>query len=337
MRRRLVVVCLAMAGAVWTVGAAWLPARAADPLVIAHRGASGYLPEHSRAAQVMAVGQGADFVEYDIVLSRDGVPLVLHDITLDGVTDVAARFAGRARDDGRYYAIDFDLAELRALELVERFDPASGAVIFPGRFPGGPGGFSIVTLDQAIQLVQGLEASLGRAIGIYPEIKRPAWHREQGQDISRIVLETLDAHGYGAADDPRLYLQCFDWAETRRIRHELGYVGPLIQLLGRNAWADAAGTDYPALATNDGLATLARTVDGIGPFIGLVLDDAGRSTGLAERAAAHGLAVHAYTLRADALPGWAADMASLTRRLVEAGVGGLFTDHPDRTLEALGR
>jgi glycerophosphoryl diester phosphodiesterase len=183
--------------------------------------------------------------------------------------------------------------------------------------------------------VQGLEASTGRSIGIYPEIKRPAWHRDQGHDISRIVLDLLDSYGYGAAGDARVYLQCFDWAETQRLRHELGYAGPLVQLIGRNNWPDAAGTDYPALLTTAGLAELARTVDAIGPFIGLVVDDQGRPTSLAERAAAHGLAVHAYTLRADRLPGWADDMATLTSRLVEVGVTGLFTDHPDRTRRAL--
>ena len=326
-----------LAFGLWLALALSAAAAPEDTLVIAHRGASGYLPEHSLAAQAMAVGQGVDFVEYDIVLSRDGVPVVLHDITIDTVTDVAARFPGRARDDGRFYAIDFDLADLRSLAMVERFDPATGEAVFAGRFPQGRARFSIVTLDEAIDLVQGLEVSTGRSIGIYPEIKRPAWHRDEGQDISRIVLATLAAHGYGAAGDPRLYLQCFDWAETRRIRHELGYAGPLIQLIGRNTWPDAAGTDYLALATSEGLASSALTVDGIGPFIGLVIDDAGRPTGLAERAAAHGLAVHAYTLRADALPGWAGDMATLTSRLVAAGVSGLFTDHPDRTLRALGR
>jgi glycerophosphoryl diester phosphodiesterase len=285
----------------------------------------------------MAVGQGADFIEQDVVLSRDGVPLVLHDLTLDAVTDVALRFPGRARDDGRFYAIDFDLAEIRTLRVRERVDATTGDAVFPKRFPDVPVPFRVATLADSIALAQGLEASTGRPIGIYPEIKRPAWHRSEGQDISRIVLETLESYGYGAADDPRLYLQSFDWAETRRIRHALGYAGRLIQLIGREAWPDAAGTDYAALLTSDGLAELARTVDGIGPFIALVIDEHGRPTGLVERAAAHGLAVHAYTLRADALPGWAADMASLTGRLVAAGVGGLFTDHPDQTRAALGR
>ncbi len=315
--------------------ALWAGSARAEPLVIAHRGASGYLPEHTLAAQAMAVGQGADFVEQDVVLSRDGVPIVLHDLTLDVVTDVAERFPGRAREDGRFYAIDLDLAEIRMLGLRERVDPATGEPVFPARFPPADLPFGIVTLAESIALVQGLEATTGRPIGIYPEIKRPAWHRAEGQDISRIVLELLAAHGYGAAGDPRLFLQSFDWAETQRIRHELGYAGPLVQLIGQNHWPDAAETDYDALLTPAGLAELGQTVDGIGPFIGLVVDETGRDTGLAARAATHGLAVHVYTLRADRLPGWATDMDALTRRLVLAGVDGLFTDHPDLTRRAL--
>jgi glycerophosphoryl diester phosphodiesterase len=308
---------------------------AAEPLVIAHRGASGYLPEHTLAAQAMAVAQGADFIEQDVVLSRDGVPLVLHDITLDTVTDVAERFPGRARGDGRYYAIDFDLAEIRELRVAERRDPATGQPVFPARFPLGHARFAVATLAESIELIQGLEVTTGRAIGIYPEIKRPAWHRAEGQDISRRVLAVLEAYGYGATADQRLYLQCFDWVETVRIRRELGYAGPLVQLIGRNDWPDAAGTDYAALLSPAGLAELGDTVDAIGPSIGLVVDNGGHSTGLVERAGAHGLEVHAYTLRADRLPGWADDMAELTTTLAGAGVGGLFTDHPDLTRNAL--
>jgi glycerophosphoryl diester phosphodiesterase len=313
-----------------------LPASAlADPIVIAHRGASGYLPEHTLVAQALAVGQGADFVEQDVVLSRDGVPLVLHDLTLNAVTDVAARFPERARADGRFYVIDFDLAEIRTLRVRERVDPATGWPAFPDRYPPGSTPFGIATLAESIALVQGLEATLGRPIGIYPELKRPAWHREHGQDLSRAVLDVLRSHGYGGANDTRLFLQSFDWAETRRLRRELGYAGPLVQLIGQNNWPDAAGTDYPALLTAAGLAELAGTVDAIGPFIGLVIDDRGRDTGLAAEARARGLAVHAYTLRADNLPRWAADMSMLVTRLVDVGVTGLFTDHPDLARQAI--
>lgn len=326
---------LAVTGATLAILLGGATLASTEPLVIAHRGASGYLPEHTAEAQALAVGLGADFVELDVVLSRDGVPVVLHDPTLEATTDVAARFPDRARADGRFYAIDFDLAELATLEVGERVDPKTGQAVFPGRFPFASRSFGLPTLSGSIELVQGLEASTGRPIGLYVEIKRPGFHREEGQDISRVVIEALVVAGYGGAGDPRLYLQGFDWAETRRVREELGYAGPLVQLIGGNSWPDAAGTDYEALVGDAGLAELAGVVDGIGVPIGRVLDEAGGSTGLAERATARGLPVHTYTLRADRLPGWAADMGELVERLEVVGVAGFFTDQPDLTRAAL--
>ena len=105
------------------------------PIVIAHRGACAYLPEHTLAAKAMAHAMGADYIEQDVVLSRDGVPLVLHDIQLDCTTDVAARFPERARENGRYYAADFSLEEIRRLQLHERTPTGSNRQIYPGRFP----------------------------------------------------------------------------------------------------------------------------------------------------------------------------------------------------------
>src|SRR5690606_38952800 len=105
------------------------------PLVIAHRGASGYLPEHTLPAKALAHAQGADFLEQDVVASRDGALLVFHDLVLDELTDVAERFPGRARADGLHYVIDFDLAELRTLKAGERRLRGSRDARFPGRFP----------------------------------------------------------------------------------------------------------------------------------------------------------------------------------------------------------
>jgi glycerophosphoryl diester phosphodiesterase len=98
----------------------------AQPLVIAHRGASGHLPEHTLAAKVLAYAHGADYIEQDVVMTRDGALVVLHDLTLDRVTDVAQQFPGRARADGRYYVIDFTLAELRSLQVSEPALPGGG-------------------------------------------------------------------------------------------------------------------------------------------------------------------------------------------------------------------
>ena len=114
---------------------------AAKPLVIAHRGASGYLPEHTLESAAYAHALGADYIEQDIVMSRDGTLVVLHDIHLETTTDVAARFPDRKRPDGRFYALDFTWDELRSLRVSERFDPKTGAAVFPRRFPAAAGAF----------------------------------------------------------------------------------------------------------------------------------------------------------------------------------------------------
>ncbi len=235
----------------------------AEKIVIAHRGASGYLPEHTLAAKAAAHAMGADYIEQDVVLSKDGVPMVLHDIQIDTVTDVAEVFPERARADGRFYAIDFSLDELKALTVMERADER-GEQVFPGRFPRGASSFQIPTLAEEIELIQGMNLSTGREAGIYPEIKAPAWHRAEGQDISRVALGVLADYGYADPDD-LVFLQCFDWNETRRIREELGWRGKLIQLLGENDWGEAPDVDYDALRTKDGLTAIAKIADGIGP------------------------------------------------------------------------
>jgi glycerophosphoryl diester phosphodiesterase len=314
-------------------------ARAADKIVIAHRGASGYLPEHTLAAKAAAHVMGADYIEQDVVLSRDGVPMVLHDVQIDTVTDVVQAFPDRARADGRFYAIDFTLDELRSLTVMERAGEDGGPA-FPGRFPRGASSFQIPTLAEEIELVQGLNLSTGREAGIYTEIKAPAWHRAEGQDISAIVLGVLADYGYADPDDA-IFLQCFDWNETQRIRNELGWRGKLVQLLGENVWDEAPGVDYDALRSKDGLGAIARVAEGIGPFMRHVVtgvDADGRPviTDLVTNAHALGLAVHPYTFRADALPDYAKSLEELFRLfLIDAGVDGVFTDFPDRAVAFL--
>lgn len=310
-----------------------------QPIVIAHRGASGYLPEHTLPAKALAHGMGADYLEQDVVLTKDDVPIVLHDIHLDTVTDVARRFPDRARDDGRFYAIDFTLAEIRTLNVSERFDRKSGQAVFPGRFPVGLGRFQIPTLQEELELIQGLNRSTGRAAGVYPEIKAPAFHRREGKDISRIVLDVLSSAGYSQRDD-RIYVQCFDAAETRRLREELHTELKLIQLIGENSWGESTSY-YEAMRTGEGLRLVAEYADGIGPSIDHIItgrDAAGRPilSTLVEDAHRHGLAVHPYTLRADALPDYAADVDTLLDLLFHrAGVDGVFTDFPDLAVQYL--
>lgn len=308
---------------------------ASEKIVIAHRGASGYLPEHTLAAKALAHGMGADYIEQDVVLTKDGVPVVLHDHFLDTVTDVAVKFHDRKRADDRYYVIDFTLAEIKTLSAFERIDLKSGKQVFAERFPVARSSFQVPTLEEELELIKGLNKARGKSIGIYPEIKAPAFHRAEGQDISAIVLSVLKKHGYATKKDA-IYLQCFDWNETQRIRNELGYEGKLIQLIAENDWNESPNVDFEALRTVAGVTEIAAIADGIGPWIPHVVDDMGHPTNLVKNAHAAGLDLHPYTLRADALPKWAKSFDDVMDTvLFKAGADGIFTDFPDLAVNHL--
>ncbi len=309
------------------------PAVADAPLVIAHRGASGYLPEHTLEAKALAHGMGADLLEQDVVLTRDGVPIVLHDLVLDELTDVADLYPGRAREDGRFYAIDFTLEEIRRLRQHERRLPGTGALRWPGRFDAEGVSFRIHTLEEELAFIAGLNQSSGRRAGIYPEIKEPAFHRAAGLDITVRVLEVLRRAGYSRRADP-VFLQCFDPRELERIRFELESDLPLVQLIG--GAGDVDGVDFEAMRSEAGLDRVATYAQGIGPHLShLAALEPGRepvSTGLVALAHARGLVVHPYTFRIEQLAGLGLSADGLHRWLFRVErVDGLFTDQPDVT------
>jgi len=306
------------------------------PVVIAHRGASGYLPEHTLAAKALAHEMGADYLEQDVVATRDDVLLVLHDIFLDRVTDVAECFPGRQRGDGRYYVRDFDLEEIKTLHAWERMH-ADGSPVYPGRYPAQSGEFRLNTLAEELAFIRKLNAESGKQVGIYPEIKRPAWHREEGVDIAPALLEELRLFGFESRSDP-VYLQCFDDAELRRLKHELECPFKLVQLIGENEWREAA-TDYDALRTRDGIRGLAEVADAIGPHLCHLFTSTKTNpvpaqnelTGWAHEA---GLSVHPYTFRIEEIPAGFVSFAELIRFfVVDIGVDGIFTDFPDQVVK----
>ena len=315
MKKLLLILSIVVAGGCMSVSAQTLPVN------IAHRGACGYLPEHTLAAKALAYGLEADFIEQDVVLTKDDQALVIHDIHLDTVTNVAEKFPERAREDGRYYALDFTLAEIKSLKACERFDPASGTAVFSGRFPVWKSDFRLHTLQEEIELIQGLNKSTGKNIGIYPEIKDPAWHREQGRDISKIVLQILEEYGYKKAED-NIYLQCFDFAELKRIRHELKCELKLIQLIEEEC----------------DIAEIASYADGIGPWIKQIitgLDEKGKPviSDLVMRAHQNKLKVHPYTFRKDALPEGITAEFLLDTLFNQIRIDGIFSDFPDVSRE----
>ena len=313
----------------------------AKKLVIAHRGASGYLPEHTIAAKAMAYAQGADYIEQDLVMTKDDELVVLHDRYLDTVTDVARVFPGRSRDDGRFYVIDFTLDEVRQLSVSERFENEDGHAtpVFKDRFPLWKSSFRVHTFSEEIELIQGLNQSTGKNVGVYPEIKSPAFHRDEGKDIASVTLDVLNRYGYKTKSDP-VFLQCFDPYELQRIHRDLMPARkmdlPLIQLIGTSE-------EYRSLLSADGMKQLATFVDGIGPSILLLVDKNSTAseikiTKLVTYAHDAGLKVHPYTFRreTDQMPAFVKDYEDFLRVFLdEVGVDGVFTDFPDLTVQYL--
>ena len=308
-----------MAGSAWGEGDA-------EKAIIAHRGAPGYLPEHTLESYAMAYGQGADYLEPDLVLTQDGVPIALHDLTLEATTNVADVFPDRARDNGGYYAIDFALDEIKELDVRERVDPETGERVYPDRFPEAHGAlvFRVATLKELIALVQGLNQSTGRSAGIYPELKASAWHADEGYDFEAILLETLREHGYESRGDP-VIIQSFEPESLVRLR-ELGCEMRIVQLIGGGASADP-------LTSPEGLDEIATYADGIGPSLTRIIDRDGApvdDNALIQEAHARNLAAHPWTVRADQLPAYADSAEELLERLLfEFGADGVFIDQPD--------
>lgn len=319
------------------------PAPEHNVLIIAHRGASGHLPEHTLAAYELAIDQGADYVEPDLVMTRDGVLVARHENEIGGTTDAAARFPERRATkviDGDtvagWFAEDFTLEELRTLRARER-------LLFRSRAHDGL--YPVPTLEEVLELVRRKEEETGRRIGVYPETKHPSYHRTIGLPQEELLLEVLARHGYTGADDP-VFIQSFETGNLRFLRTRTTI--RLVQLLDeKGAPFDLVQAGDPRthadLATPDGLRGIAAYADAIGPNKAMIQpvgpDGALREpTTLVQDAHAAGLLVHAWTLRADPvyLPaGYGGDPLAEFRRLAELGVDGVFADYPDQAVQAL--
>ncbi|MCF6348982.1 MAG: glycerophosphodiester phosphodiesterase [Flavobacteriaceae bacterium] len=292
-------------------------------IVIAHRGASGYLPEHTLASKAMAYAMHPDFLEQDLVLSKDDVPIVIHDVHLETVTDVVDKFPERKRKDGRFYVIDFTYEELLQLNVTERFDAKTGKAVFKNRYPLWKSKFKLHSLQDEIELIQGLNKSTGNNIGIYPEIKDPEFHLKEGKDISSIVLKILSDYGYNTKED-NCILQCFDAKELKRIRQELKSELFLVQLIEFEE-------------DEKHLKEYATYADGLGPWYKHILkekDEQGnwQTTNLVKEAHELGLVVHAYTFRADDLGEFTSFDELLYVGFNTLELDGVFTDFPDKAV-----
>ncbi|MCU4675025.1 glycerophosphodiester phosphodiesterase [Catenovulum sp. 2E275] len=304
----------------------------AKPLIIAHRGASGYIPEHTLPALAYAYAAGADYIEQDLVLSKDDQLVVLHDIHLDTVSNVAQVFPSRRRSDGRFYAIDFTLAELKQLHLHERTN-LKGEAVFKNRYQANTE-FKITTFAEQIAFIAQLNRQTGRKVGLYPEIKSPFWHKEQGKDISKAVIKVLRQHNLDKVD-AEIYVQCFDFNEVKRLKNELNLKAKLVLLIGENSWQES-DTDYDFLRTPAGLKQVAKVTQFIGPRIEHLIDfNSGQITDFAKSAKALNLKIHPYTHRVETLPVNLSQNDMFDVLVYQIEINGLFTDFTDKFFKYL--
>jgi glycerophosphoryl diester phosphodiesterase len=313
-----------------TVSKYAIAAEGLKKIVIAHRGASGYLPEHTLEAYAMAYTMSADYIEPDLVMTGDGVLICLHDIHLERTTNVEVVFPGRTRADGRWYAADFTLAEIKQLNVHERAN-ADGTPAFPDRFRIDSKGFRVPTLVEVIEMVQELNRIRGRSVGIYPETKSPAFHDAEGLSLEEPLLAILAGYGYQGLD-ALVFIQSFDPTNLKEMRFGLGTDLPLVQLI-----SGSSGFDW--LVTEEGLDDIATYANGIGPSKRRIEDADGNSVNqnaLVKGAHARGLVVHPYTFRADSLPANYRNLEQeLHRFYFTYGVDGLFTDQADRAVRVV--
>lgn len=312
---------------------------AADPtpLVIAHRGASGHRPEHTLEAYTLAVQMGADYIEPDLVSTKDGVLVARHENEIGGTTDVAQRFPDRKvtkRIDGDsitgWFTEDFTLAELRTLRARERLN---------FRDQSYNGQFSIPTFDEVLALADSLGRAKGRVVGVYPETKHPTYFRSIGLALEQPLVASLARAGWNRADAP-VFIQSFEVMNLRALKAQTPV--RLIQLIAGGSPADKAQNadvpTYEQMLTVEGLRDVARYAYGIGPEKRLVLPMAGGETTLVRDAHAAGLKVHIWTLRKEAQfigSRFAGDVEAEARAFVAAGVDGVFADHPDLVARAI--
>lgn len=301
-----------------------------EKIVIAHRGACGYLPEHTLQSYSMAYAMGADYIEPDVVLTKDGVFICVHDIYIEDVTNVAEVFPKKQRKDGHWYAIDFTLKEIKSLKVHERTN-ADGTSVFPGRFPQGKSNFQIATFAEMIELIQGLNKSMGRNVGICPEFKSPSFYAKQGVEVEGKLVKILAKYGYKDKNS-RIYVQCFDPDGLKRLRNKYKSKLRLLQLIGEPDWEYKNEVAYIKDLNKENLSEIAKYADVLSPEKSRIE----KKPEIVQIAHDLGLEVIPYTFRADSLPKkYTAFEDELEKFYLIYGVDGLFTDFADKAVNYL--
>jgi glycerophosphoryl diester phosphodiesterase len=282
-------------------------------ILVAHRGASAYAPEHTLEAYRLAIEQGADYVEEDLQVTKDGVLVCLHDLTLERTTDVEELFPDRFRKDvsedqapggnpaKHWYVSDFTLAEIKMLDAGVRFN---------AKFKGA----KVPTWQEAIDLVRG-------KAGLYPETKAPEIYGKRGLDMEKLALDLLKKNNLDRPNaDPKtpVIIQSFSPESLRKLRFELKTKLPLVLLLSggpNNQWLSA-----------EGMKKVKEFADGIGPAKALI----DREPELVKWAHGAALTVTPYTFRSSSTGRFKDVREEMNHYLYDLGVDALFTDNPDQ-------
>lgn len=320
-------------------------------IVIAHRGASGERPEHTIASYTLAIEQRADFIEPDLVLTKDGVLVARHENEISETTDVAAKpeFANRKTTktiDGQqmtgWFTEDFTLAELKTLRAKERLPQLRKEnTAYDGQF-------EVPTFEEILELARVQSAKTGRIIGVYPETKHPSYFASIGLPHEAPLLALLTKYGYSERTAP-IFIQSFEVGNLQVLRPKTKL--RLIQLMDeKGSPADRPDISYPQMATAEGLKTIAAYADGVGPNKALVIPrnligNLGEPTSLVADAHKSGLAVHPWTFRRENYflplghksgidPRGIGDLESEIAAFLATGVDGIFSDNPAQAVAA---
>ena len=333
-----------------------------NPLVIGHRGASGYLPEHTLEAYALAIRQGADYVEPDLVATKDGHLIARHEPNITNTTDVASRreFASRRTtknvdgvNETGWFASDFTLREIKTLRALQTFPER------PQQFNRR---FKIPTLSEVIELVQRESKRRDRRIGIYPETKHPTYHQRLGLGLERPLVRILDRYDLDRRKSP-VFIQSFEQSNLKRLNRmidvrlvqlvdafDVDANGNLIYEAPFDRPYDWTVSGDPVLlartfgffATNEGLEEISTYADGIGPWKKYIVstnaaNDTLPPTDLIDRAHDHGLVIHTWTFRSEQprlANQYGGNPINEYLQFYELGIDGVFSDFPDTAVTA---
>lgn len=294
---------------------------------MAHRGASGYLPEHTLLAVAMAHAFNVDYIEPDVVMTKDDELVVLHDHHIDTTTDVEKKFPKRKREDGRFYAVDFTLKEIKTLTVRERFNPKTGEQIFPNRFSSSLS-FKVPTFREFIELVQSLNKSRKKNIGIIPEIKQVEFHLKMKKDITHALIKVLREYGY--EKDQKAIIQSFWPNSLKRLKNEFKTTIPLLQLVAKNSWNETS-FDYKSMFSLKGLKEVKKYASIISyPLDNLIDSSSGlKLTNTVKKVRESKLKLYAFTYRRESLSLGMSEEKFFKFLKNDLELDGLFTDFPD--------